>query len=132
MSKILYLDEARQHTLSAGPNHLLRLLPGRNVVDDDLFDAVLNTVGKKEKGPTQLQQMIDKGTVKVTGETVDITKMNANKALEIIELETEVEGLEDLLTQESGKKKPRKTIVEAIEGKIELIESPENPDEENE
>lgn len=119
MSKILYLDEARQHTLSAGPTHLLRLLPGRNVVNEELYETVLNS-GSKEK-PSRLQEMIETGTVVVHGESLDITKMKVKKIIDIIELETTVEALEDLLTQEIEQKKPRQSVVDAIETKIDVI-----------
>lgn len=125
MSKVLYLDEVRSHTLSAGPKHLMRLVPGRNVIEDEVFDAVLNAVSKDTKGketPNRLQEMMDKGTIRVVGESVDITKMKAVDAMELIELEATEDGLTDLLEQESSKPKPRKTIVEAIEGKLESIE----------
>lgn len=125
MSKVLHLNEARQHTLSAGPKHLLRLVPGRNVVDDELFEAVL-AGGKKEK-VSRLQEMIDAGIVKVHGESLDITKMKAEEAIDVVELETTVEGLEDLLTQEESNKKPRKSVVEAIEAKLDSIVNPPDP-----
>lgn len=128
MSKILYLDEARQHTLSAGPKHLLRLVPGRNVVDDEIFDEVLNSRAKDEK-TSRLEDMIEKGTIKVAGETVDISKMLVPDALGTIELETTIEGLDDLLDQENGRKDPRKTVVSAIEQAIDGIKNPTNPDD---
>ena len=133
MSKILYLDEARQHTLSAGPTHLMRLVPGRNVVEDDVFDAVLNSPGKGpdgKNGQSMLQTMIDNGTVKVAGETVDISKMKVPEALDLIELEATEDGLNDLLSQENSQAKPRKTIVEAIEGQLDRIQNPIVTDDE--
>jgi hypothetical protein len=130
MSKILYLDEARQHTLSAGPKHLMRLVPGRNVVDDEVYDAVLNSMAKGEK-TSRLQDMIDSGVIKVAGETVDISKMKMPEALYTIELETTVEGLDDLLEQEQGRKDPRKTIVSAIESAIDAIDHPPSADDED-
>lgn len=117
MKKILYLDEARQHTLSAGPKHLMRLTPGRNEVEEDVFDAVM---GVKD---SRLEDMIKKGTIKVLGDTVDISKMNVKKALEIVELETTVDGLGDLRAQEDSRKDSRKTILEAIDARIEIIEA---------
>lgn len=128
MSKILYLDEARQHTLSAGPKHLLRLVPGRNVVEDETFEAVLNSKAKGEK-TSRLEDMIDRGIITVAGETVDISKMKVPEALDLIELETTVEGMTDLLDQENGRKDPRKTVVSAIEAAIEEIENPTNTED---
>lgn len=126
--KILYLDEARQHTLSAGPQQLLRLVPGRNVVDEDLFEAVLNSgVEDKDTGemlPSMLQDMIDEGKVVVKGEKVNIGKMNVKNSLETIELEATEDGLEDLLVQETAKKDPRKTVVKAIEDRLDAIRNP--------
>ncbi len=134
MSKILYLDEARQHTLSAGSEHLMRLVPGRNVVDDGVFNAVLNDVGKDangKRGISRLQNMIDDGTIKVAGETVDISKMKVSEALNLVELETTEVGLNDLIDQENASVKPRKTVVEALAAKLESILKPKetNPEE---
>jgi len=119
MSKILHLNEARQHTLSAGPKHLLRLVPGRNIVDDKIFDAVFNG-GEKEK-TTRLQSMIEDGTVVVHGETLDITKMKIKDAVALVEMETTIDGLEDLMGQEDAQKEPRKKVVKAIEIKIDAM-----------
>jgi len=129
MSKILYLDEARQHTLSAGPEHLLRLVPGRNVVEDETFEAVLGSRARDEK-TSRLEDMIEKGIITVAGDTVDISKMKVPEALNTIELETTAEGLYDLLQQEEDRKDTRKTVVEAITAAIESIEKPVIPENE--
>lgn len=131
MSKILYLDEARSHTLSAGPSHLLRLNPGRNVVEDEVFEEVLKARGKDKKGKpnpsSALEDLIEEGKVKVVGETLDITTMTVNEALDFVEKEATEEGLLDLMEQESGKKKPRKQVVKAIEGLLDQIQNPPPP-----
>lgn len=125
MSKVLYLNEARQHTLSAGPKNLIRLTPGRNVVEDDDYEAVIKCKTKDGDGkelPNRLQELIDDGIVKVVGESVNIKNMAVPEALEIVELETSEEGLLDLLDQENTGKKTRKTIVKAIEAKMDAID----------
>ncbi len=119
MSKILHLNEARQHTLSAGPKHLLRLVPGRNIVDDKIFDAVFN--GSEKEKTTRLQSMIEDGTVVVHGETLDITKMKIKHEVALVEMETTIDGLEDLMGQEDAQKEPRKKVVKAIEIKIDAM-----------
>ncbi len=119
MSKVLHLNEARQHTLSAGPKHLLRLVPGRNVVEDDIYDAVLKGGKKEEK--TQLASMIEDGVVVVHGDTLNITKMKIKEAISIVEMEADIDGLEDLMAQEDSLDKPRKKVVDAINVKIDAI-----------
>lgn len=122
MSKVLYLDEERQHTLSAGAKQLMRLIPGRNVVDDDLFDAVLNS-GIDGK-PSQLKVMIDERKIVVKADTVDISKKKVPEAIELAELEVTEEGLQDLLSQENTRKDPRKTVMNAINDRLEAIQNP--------
>lgn len=131
MSQVLYLDEARQHTLSAGPKNMIRLVPGRNVVEDEDFEAVMSA-GTKE-APSRLKSMIDDGLIRVVGESVNIANVSAKEALDIIELEVSTSGLQDLLDQENSAKKTRKTLVKAIEDRIEAIKNAENmdPDENN-
>lgn len=124
MSKVLYYNEARQHTLSAGPKNLIRLVPGRNVIDDKDYEAVLGC-GTRAK-PSRLSIMIEEGIVKVAGDSVDITKLNVNKALELVEMEATEEGLKDLLLQENSSNKTRKTVVKAIDQRMDEIENAEN------
>ena len=122
MSKVLYLDEARQHTLSAGPTNMIRLTPGRNVIEDDDYEAVLNCRSKNNpKEKSRLEEMIDAGTIRVIGDAVDISKMNARDAFELVELEATEEGLLDLHDQESGGK-ARSTVLKAIEGRMDAID----------
>ncbi len=122
MSKVIYLDEARQHTLSAGATNMIRLTPGRNVIDDDDYEAVLNSRDKsKPNAKSRLEEMIDAGTIRVVGDTIDIRKMTAKDALELVELEVTEDGLMDLHDQESnGKSRP--TILKAIESKMDSID----------
>lgn len=122
MSKVLYLDEKRQHTLSAGAKQLMRLIPGRNVVDDDLFDAVLNS--GIDGQPSQLEVMIDERKIIVKADTIDISKKKVPEAIELVELETTEEGLQDLLSQENTRKDPRKTVMNAINDRLEAIQNP--------
>ena len=110
---------------------MIRLIPGRNVVEDEDFDAVINA-GSKDN-PCRLQQMIDSGKIRVMGETVDITTMKVNDANDLVELESTEEGLLDLYEQESSSKKPRKTVIESIETKMDSIKkaAEEDPDGED-
>lgn len=129
MSQVLYLDEARQHTLSAGPTNMIRLVPGRNVVDDDDFEAVMDS--GTDESPSRLKIMIEEGIIKVAGNSVDITKKNVKDALELIEMEATEEGLKDLLVQETSSKKTRKTIVKAINERMDSIENASDDENEN-
>lgn len=106
--KILYLDEARQHTLSAGSSHLMRLNPGRNSVDDEVYDEV----SQKSK---MFKTMVERGAIKVMGEALNTAKMSASRVIELIELETNVAGIDEILKQEQGRDNPRKTVLEAVE-----------------
>jgi uncharacterized protein YlzI (FlbEa/FlbD family) len=118
MSKVVYLNEARVHILTATPSHVMQLMPGRNVVEDDVFEQV-------EKHSDEFRRMVEKEEIIVQGEAVNITKLSAAKAIQLIELETTVAGVEELLNQELGGEKSRKTVLEAAEAKIALIQQAE-------
>jgi len=114
MSRIVYLNEARVHILTATAAHVMQLQPGRNVVDDEVFNQV-------EKHSDEFRSMVEKELIIVQGEAVDITKLSAAKAIQLIELESTVAGVDELLNQELKNEKSRKTVLEAAEAKIEAI-----------
>jgi Arc/MetJ family transcription regulator len=118
MSRIVYLNEARVHILTATAAHVMQLQPGRNVVDDEVFNQV-------EKHSPEFRDMVEKELIIVQGEAVDITKLSAAKAIQLIELESTVAGVEDLLDQELKSEKSRKTVLEAAEAKITAIKQAE-------
>ncbi len=124
---LVYYKGANQHTVSAGPKHRIRLNPGKNVVDDDLWNAVLAASEKEhatsKPGGTRygLKPMIDKGLIlvvegdKVTENTmVDLTKLTKEDALHIVENEVSTDNLAIMLEQEKTGKK-RKQVLNAIE-----------------
>lgn len=117
MKIVVYLDEARQHSFSALPTQVLMLNPGRNVVDSELLESVSNA----ENGENEFTRAVESGVVTIHGDRVDITKKDVKAALELIELETTVEGVQELLDQENSAKKPRKSVVEAAGAKISSI-----------
>ena len=115
MSKVVYLNEARVHILTATAAHVMQLQPGRNVVDDEVFEQV-------EKHSDEFKRMVEKEEIIVQGEAVNITKLSAAKAITLIELESTIAGVEELLNQELGSDKSRKTVLEAAEAKIAAIQ----------
>jgi hypothetical protein len=119
--KIVYLNEERQHTLTGRIDERMVLNPGRNIVDDKLFDAVI----KADKGKNQLTSMIDTGLITVHEEGVDITKMPTKEAISTIELETTADGVQELLDQEQARTTPRDKVIEAATAKIDAIRSAE-------
>lgn len=116
MTVIVYLNEARQHTFSAGPKHLMRLNPGSNIVDE-------NDLKQCMKHSESLKSMVENDVVVVHGNEVDPRKMKVPEVLQLVDMETTVEGLFVLLEKENEKDKPRSTIIDAIEAKIQHIES---------
>lgn len=117
--KVIYLNVPHVEIFTAGPNEVVQLLPGRNVIDDDVYEKVLNAKD------SALAAAIARQDVIVEGDRVDITKMGVQKAVGLIELETTIAGVEDLLNQEMNTQKPRKTITDAAVAKIEAIKKAE-------
>lgn len=107
-TRIVVLEEARQHTLSAGPAHMMRLNPGRNIVDETVYQRVSST-------SETFKALVSAGKIVVKGESIDLKKMNAAEAIETIEAETTVEGVDELMETEMKDGRPRKTVVEAAE-----------------
>jgi len=119
MPKIIYLNEARQISLSSDYEHIMMLNPGRNVVPDHIYEAVSKGVkGDKEN---QFQKAVDEERIVVQGDKLDITALNSQKALKVIDLETTVDGVQELLTQETQATKPRQNVMDAAAAKIEAI-----------
>lgn len=114
MQKVLYLNEPRMHTLTGKPNEQMRLVPGRNIVDGELFSAI-------RKSSKSFKSMCEDGTILVQGETVDIDKMDVPGALKVIDMETSVEAIEELIDQENKREKPRKSLIKAAKEKMSAI-----------
>src|SRR4030065_1088474 len=102
MSRIVYLNEPPVPLLTATAAHVMQLQPGRNVVDDEVFNQV-------EKHSDEFRSMVEKELIIVQGEAVDITKLSAAKAIQLIELESTVAGVDELLNQELKNEKARNT-----------------------
>lgn len=124
MSKVLNYDGLNTHTVSAGPDALLRLVPGANTVDDDVFDKLMD----KKKGSEGFQCLIEDDIVTVLNDNavsedggVVISKANVKDAKSIIDAEIDVDVLNGYLEEENTSSKPRKSVVEHIEAQIEKL-----------
>jgi hypothetical protein len=122
MSKIIYNNEARVHIFSAGQDELMRLYPGRNNVEDDIH-------AKIEKSSDSFRQAIEDGTVTVVGDAIKMSALDQKQAIELVEMEATVDGVQELLKQESRGKK-RKPVIEAATAKITAIKQAEASDNE--
>lgn len=111
---VVYLDEARVHTFTGKRDQEIMLRPGRNVVDSEMLDAV----SKKNE---QLKELVESGVVTIAGDRVDITTMDSKRAVQVIDMETTVDGVKELLDQELKAEKPRKPVVAAAKVKITAI-----------
>lgn len=133
----VYLNEERSHSVSAGPKDLVRLIPGRNTVDADVWKRIEAAAGeeeKKTKREASLYFMKRKQLIQVMGEgEFNITELSLPDAMDAIEKETTVAGLRELLDQEQAKKsRARKTVVDVISNRIdELTMEPESSDDED-
>jgi hypothetical protein len=122
MSKIIYNNEARVHIFSSGQDELMRLYPGRNNVEDDIH-------AKIEKASESFRQAIEDGTVTVIGDAIKMSALDQKQAIELVEMEATVDGVQELLKQESRGKK-RKPVIEAATAKITAIKQAEASDNE--
>lgn len=120
MQQIIYLNEARQHTFTSDKSRL-SLNPGRNLVDDEIYRDIAQGLCKSDSFNT----LVDNGIIIVQGEKIDITKLSKAKAIDLIELETTIEGVMELLDQERSSAKPRENAIKFAEAKIDAIRQAE-------
>jgi hypothetical protein len=113
--QVVYLNEARVHSFTGGPEEVVMLRPGRNLIPEAVLLAV------RDKSDT-MRDMIEAGTVIMEGNRVDVTKMDVKRAVNTIEMETTIAGVQDLLDQEIATKKPRKMVVDSAKAKIIAIQ----------
>jgi hypothetical protein len=133
MGIVVYNNEPRVNTLTAGADTEMMLVPGRNVVDEDVLEAikaesVKYSQRRKKKGEPQVdafQHFVDTGVIVIHGVGVNIKGMSVTDALKAIEMETTVEGVEEFLEQENSLKKPRDVVRNAAQSKIEAIKEAE-------
>lgn len=115
MSKTLYLNEARIHTFTGNAQEALKLVPGRNTVEEKLYEAVR---GKSKA----FKEACEDGTILVQGAKLNVPKMKAEQVAKLIELETTVDGVQDIMDQEEESPRPRVGVMKAGATKIEAIE----------
>lgn len=124
---VIVFNEAREHTLSAGPGVSLRLIPGKNT-------CLLSEVEKVAEGNKSFQNMMDEGVIEVLDDVaiktdaagnieVDITKVSVKEAKSIIEAEADLDVLAKYMNQETeaGDTEGRPGVVKAIDAQIEEL-----------
>ena len=136
---IIYYKGANQHSVSAGPEHRTVLNPGQNVVDDEIWNKIVECAHKEQKNEKRktkggVLHLIEEGNIKIrestmTGQELDIGALNQKDALELVDGETSTENLVTFLKQEKGGK-TRPKVVGALESKILKIEEAEVADAE--
>jgi len=124
MAKVLNYDALNTHTVSAGVDALVRLVPGANTVDDAVFDKLMD----KKKGSEGFQCLIEDGIVTVLNDeavsedgSVVISKAKVPDAKSIIDAEIDIDVLNGYLDEESTSAKPRNSVIEHIEAQIEKL-----------
>lgn len=136
---IIYYKGANQHSVSAGPAHRTVLNPGQNVVDDEIWNKIVESAHKEQKNEKSktkggVLHLMEEGKIKIlesamTGQELDIGALNQKDALELVDGETSTENLVKFLKQEKGSK-ARPKVVGALESKILKIEEAEVADAE--
>lgn len=139
---VVNYKEARIHTVSCkGASY--RFIPGMNEVPNDVWDKLnakdgspgcKNLVSRRVLEPLNVnkpagkRKTAPKPVEKV--EDITITAMNKFDALDLIENTFDVGVLERFLTEEKGKEKPRKDVVDALEKQLKAHKDPQPlPDE---
>lgn len=128
MSSItVFYKGANQHSISAGPTDRVVLNPGQNVVDEDVWNKIVETSEKEMKAnkgrASGVCRLLEEGLVKVFGEGdegVDFEKLNQKDAIELIGSEISIEVLEDLYVTESDDKN-REKVLTAIDKQIDKL-----------
>jgi len=125
MSKIVNYDGFNSHTVSAGKDALVRLVPGANTIDDAVFDKLMD----KKKGSEGFRYLIEEGSISILDDDavgdsgVVISKAKVGEAKSIIDAEIDLEVLAGYLEEETTSNKPRDSIIEHIEAQIEKLNS---------
>jgi len=124
---VIVFNEAREHTLSAGPGVSLRLIPGKNT-------CLLADVEKVAEGNKSFKNMMDDGVIEVLDDVVittdaagnivvDVSKMSVKEAKSVIEAEADLDVLANYMNQETeaGNADGRPGVVKAIETQTEAL-----------
>jgi len=126
MSKVLNYDGLNTHTVSAGPDALVRLVPGRNVIDDEVFKKLTD----KKKGSEGFCCLMEEGIVTVldgkavgteSGEVL-MNMLKGKEAASIIEGELDLEVLNKYKAQEEGNGN-RVSIIKQIDAQLEKLDT---------
>lgn len=124
--KIVNYDGVNTHSVSAGPKAFVRLVPGRNEIEDAVFDKLM----AKKNGSEGFQHLcnenivtiIDDKAVSDDGELI-ISQVAVKDAKSIIEGEIDIDTLNGYLEEENTAEKPRPSILKAITEQIEKLSS---------
>lgn len=133
---------ANQETVSAGPRDLVRLNPGVNSVDADVWDRIIKSAENERKSSkvktpkggvlylmdNDLVSVVpavgsDGGTGGAGGNGLaDVTKLNVKDGIEVVNACADIGTLNTYLTAEKGSQN-RATLVKAIDNQIEALET---------
>lgn len=122
--KIVNYDGVNTHSVSAGPKAFVRLVPGRNEIDDAVFDKLM----AKKNGSEGFQHLcnenivtvIDDKAVSDDGDLI-ISQVSTKDAKSIIEGELDLDVLNGYLEEENTSEKPRPSILKSITQQIEKL-----------
>lgn len=123
--KVVYLNEACVRTFSGAhvdegqKEQRIRLVPGRNLVDAEMFEKVTT---KNE----DFERALLEETVVVEGDEVNIAKVSDKRAISLLNMEVTAAGVQELLDQEQARERPRKLVVEAAEKRLALLQKAES------
>lgn len=121
---------ANIESVSAGPKDLVRLIPGSNKVDDDVWGRIMDaakTEAKNAKSKTKggvLYLLENKVIMEVAEDETGIagiTNMNASDAIDVVSNEIDLDNLNKMLAAENSAK-GRAGVVKAINKQIETVE----------
>lgn len=142
---IVIYEGLNQHTFSGSREDRLTLQPGKNKVDVNQFNRLAGLSGKKDALSSKaLKTFLDTGMVRVVNRDDgagpvansvddDVSKMNVDVAVDVIENTMTVEELAIYEKQEKGNKpKPRKTVLAAIDKQREALIEEGGGEEEDE
>lgn len=130
----IVFNEAREHTLTAGPKDILRLIPGKNIVSMAVVDKV-------SKGNKEYQTMIDNGMLEVlpseavrtdpeTGNgAVDITQLSGKEVKDLVSSEVSLDTLQEYLATEEQHGN-RENVKGVIQKQIDVIQAAEAAEKE--
>lgn len=128
---IIMHNGANIESVSAGPKDLVRLVPGSNDVDDEVWGRIVEAAedeatNKKSKTKGGVLFLLETGVIKEIDDVVsgvaDVSKMNVKEAVEVVNSEIDLDNLNKMLAIENNLKSPRKGVVDALKNQIELVE----------